>query len=428
MQRFLSVLWGSVIAAAFLGPGTITTAARAGSAHGFSLLWTLLFSTVACLVLQEASARLSAVSGQDLGRALRSSFGDGPRGWPILVLVLGAILLGCAAYEAGNILGGVAGAELVLGIGALPLTLATGVAAGLLLWWGSTRQVVLVLSAMVAAMGLLFSLTALRLAPPLGEILAGMLVPSLPDSSLLLVLGLVGTTVVPYNLFLGSGLARGRDLGEMRFGLLVAIGLGGLISMAVLVVGTAVAGSFDFASLAEVLGDRLGPWAQVAFGLGLFAAGFTSAVTAPLAAAVTARGLFAEDANDPRWGERSARYRGVWMLVLATGLLFGVSGIRPVPAILLAQALNGVLLPVAAVFLLLAINDRRVMGEAGVNGPIANGIALVVVSLCVLLGLLGVSKAASAVLGLPTLGIGPLLTVAGLVMAILAVKVVSRSR
>ena len=83
------------------------------------------------------------------------------------------------------------------------------------------------LFALVAVMGGAFLLTGLLLKPPPGEVLAGLAVPSVPAGSSLLVLGLVGTTVVPYNLFLGSGIARGPRLGEARFGLAVAIVLGG---------------------------------------------------------------------------------------------------------------------------------------------------------------------------------------------------------
>ena len=92
----------------------------------------------------------------------------------------------------------------------------------------------------------------------------------LPNGAGVLALGLVGTTVVPYNLFLGSGIARGQDVRELRFGLIVAVGLGGLISMAVLVVGAALDGAFSFQALAGILGDRLGPWGARLFAVGLF--------------------------------------------------------------------------------------------------------------------------------------------------------------
>jgi Mn2+/Fe2+ NRAMP family transporter len=429
VRHLLSVLLWSVIAAAFLGPGTVTTAASAGAAHGLVLLWALVFSTVATLVLQEASARLAVVSGDDLARALRRRAagggrgGVGVRGALVLLLVVGAVVVGCAAYEAGNILGGVAGLALAAPLPAPVLTLAVGAVAVLLLLSGNPRTVARLLAATVAVMGVAFLATAARLAPAAGELVAGSLVPALPGGSALLVLGLVGTTVVPYNLFLGSGVAAGQSLPELRFGLTVAVGLGGLISMGVLVVGTAVDGPFSFEALAAVLAGRLGPWAADLFAAGLAAAGLSSAVTAPLAAAITAAGLFGDDERPERWAPRSWRFRAVWGGVLATGLAFGLAGVQPVPVILLAQAFNGVLLPWVAVFLLLAVNDRRLMGERGLNGPLSNTLMAVVVAVALLLGTRNVLRAAAGALGMEAPGEAALLAVTAVVAVALAVPV-----
>ena len=226
----------------------------------------------------------------------------------MLLLVVGAVVVGCAAYEAGNILGGVAGLALAVDLPAPLLTVAVVALAAVLLAFGNPRTVARLLAATVAVMGVAFLLTAARLAPGAGDLLAGSLLPTLPPGSAFLVLGLVGTTVVPYNLFLGSGVAAGQTLSELRFGLTVAVVLGGLISMGVLVVGTAVAPPFSFAALSAVLTARLGPWAAGLFAAGLAAAGLSSAVTAPLAAAITARGLFGDDGRGcRRRGSRARR-------------------------------------------------------------------------------------------------------------------------
>ncbi len=400
MKRLLSVLLWSILAAAFIGPGTVTTAASAGSRFGPVLLWALTFSTIACVVLQEASARLTLASGSDLGQALRRRFAGGWRGAAVLVLVLGAIIVGCAAYQAGNILGGVAGGALAVDLPRPVLTVATGLLAGLLLWFNRVRTLAHLLGALVAIMGAAFLATAVLLRPDPAMLARGALLPALPAGSAILALGLVGTTVVPYNLFLGSGLARGQGLGEMRFGLAVAVGLGGLISAGVLVVGTAVEGEFSFPALAAVLAERLGGWAGLMLAAGLFCAGLSSAVTAPLAAAVTARSLFA-DGTGQVWEERSWRYRAVWLAVLGAGLVFGLSGVRPIPAIIVAQALNGVLLPLVAVFLFLAVNDRGLMGAGAVNGRLANTVMGGVVAVSLVLGAGGLLRAGAAALGRP---------------------------
>jgi Mn2+/Fe2+ NRAMP family transporter len=421
--RIWSVLFWSVIAAAFIGPGTVTAAASAGASHEYALLWALAFSCIACLLLQEASARITVISGRDLGQALRERYREGVGGVLLLLLVLGAIVIGCAAYEAGNILGGVAGAALGSGLPTWVLTLASGCLAGALLWFGAPHTVARLLSLFVAVMGVAFLLTAWRLQPPLTGLLAGTFRPGFPSGSGLLVLGLVGTTVVPYNLFLGSGLARGQKLGELRFGLAVAVLLGGVISMGIVVVGSAVDGPFGYEALARVLDRRLGDWAGHLFAAGLFAAGLSSAITAPLAAAVTARSLFSD-----RWDDRSWRFRAVWIGVLVVGVGFGLAEVKPIPAILFAQALNGLLLPLVGVFLFLTVNDRRLMGREGLNGPVANTLLGASVAVTVMLGLVSVVRAAAAAFALPPPGEGALVAAAAVLTVLGAVPVLRSAR
>jgi Mn2+/Fe2+ NRAMP family transporter len=399
MNRLLSVLFWSIIAAAFIGPGTVTTCAAAGAGYGYGLLWALTFSTVATLVLQEASARIAIVSGLNLGQAIRKQYFGTRRGPLVLALIVGAIIFGCAAYQTGNILGAVNGAALAVGWPSKVLTLLIGAAAGFILFMGAPRTIAYVLSITVALMGVAFLITAVMLKPSLAPLLRGSLIPSLPVNSGLLVLGLVGTTVVPYNLFLGSGIAGGQSLSLMRFGLAVAVVLGGVISMGVLIVGTAVAGGFTFENLAQALSERLGDWTRGFFAMGLFAAGFSSATTAPLAAAITAASLFEKD-GQKLWTTGGWRYRAIWLGILLTGIGFGLSNVRPIPAIILAQALNGFVLPFAAIFLLLVVNDRAVMGAANLNGRLSNWIMAIVVAVTILLGATNVLRAGAAIFGI----------------------------
>lgn len=399
MKRLLNILFWSVIAAAFIGPGTVTTAARAGSDFSFALSWALLFSVIACLVLQEAAGRITVLTGKELGGAIRGRFAGSRKATSVPLLAAIGIILGCAAYEAGNLLGGVAGMRLVVDTSPAVLTLIAGTAAAVLLATGKTSWIARSLGGLVAVMGVAFLVTAVRLGPDLGALLRGLTVPSIPPGSTVLVLGLVGTTVVPYNLFLGSALARNSQLGEMRWGLAIAVIGGGVISVGVLVVGSALGGGLEYDRLAAVLGDRLGYGADLSLAIGLFAAGFTSAVTAPLAAALTARSLLGEK-DDPKWVESSLRYRAVWIVVLVTGMAFGVADVRPIPVIILAQAFNGLILPLVAVFLWIAMNDRDLLGDEGVNSRLQNLVMGAVVLVCVVLGLRGVLVAVRGALTL----------------------------
>lgn len=212
----------------------------------------------------------------------------------------------------------------------------------------------------------------------------------------LLVLGLVGTTVVPYNLFLGSGISdKSQSIQEMRFGLSVAVVLGGIISMAVLVVGSVVQGEFSFQALAEVLDSRIGSWATYLLALGLFAAGFSSLITAPLASALTAQGLFGDENQPERWAVNSRNFRLIWGFVLISGVSFGLAGFKPIPVIIAAQALNGLLLPFISVFLLMVTNDPKILGK-NINGMLSNVLLSVVVWISFILGLINIFKAAGS--------------------------------
>lgn len=387
---------GAVVAAAFIGPGTVTTATLAGAGFGYTLLWALTFSLLATLVLQEMAARLGLVTGSGLGEAVRRRF-EGPASRLLAVsLVIGAIALGNAAYETGNLLGAALGAEAVWGGAPRLWAVGAGLAAYLLLRTGSYPAVERVLIGLVGVMSLAFLATAVLIRPPLVPLLRGLFVPTVPGGAgVLYVAGLVGTTVVPYNLFLhasavGEKWRGAEDLPAARLDLGVSIVLGAVVSMAIVATSAAMnaagsaAGAPPIASAADMavqLEPLLGGWARAFFAAGLLAAGLTSAITAPLAAAYATAGAL----GWPRdLGDR--RLRLVWMGVLAAGIVFAGLGVRPVPAILFAQVANGVLLPAIAVFLLLAVNDRRWMGER-VNGPLMNLAGGVVVLVALALGL-----------------------------------------
>lgn len=401
-SRWASVLLGSVITAAFIGPGTVTTCARAGVEHGQVLLWALLFATVACFLLQDAVARLTSSSGLSLGRALGTTLGEGAFGRATLLLVVGSVVFGCAAYQAGNLLGGTAGIELATGWPRMPLMVLSIVAAGALLASGRTRWVSAVLAALVALMGFAFLGVAILLRPDPAALVQGLLVPALPAGSLLLALGLVGTTVVPYNFFLGAGLAEGKENRDLRFGLAIAIGLGGLISAAIVVVGSAVPGPFSYEAVSGLLAARLGGWAGPLFGWGLFAAGFSSAITAPWAAALAVRSTFAQGPDDPKYAPGAWRFRATWLAVLGVGAAFGLSGVRPIPVILLAQAANGVILPLVAAGLWLSLANPAVMGERR-DGRGAQVTVFLVVLVTVALGIKGLLGALATAAAWPSL-------------------------
>ncbi|HHS13220.1 MAG TPA: divalent metal cation transporter [bacterium] len=396
MRRILSLLFWSVIAAAFIGPGTVTTAASAGTLYGFTLMWTLVFSTAACLILQEASARLTIVSGSPLMASIGKTAGDLLRK-PVQFFVLAAVISGCAAFEAGNILGSTSGLSLVFpGMDSRVFTLIIVGSAVVLLASGTIKTVARILGLVVAVMGICFLFTAVQIQPSLSLLARGTIIPSMPAGSGLVIMALIGTTVVPYNLFLGSGIAAGQTLRDLRFGLTGAVLLGGVISMAILITGSAIPGAFSFENLSQTLSDKIGPWARGLFAVGLFSAGFSSAVTAPMAAGIAVQQTISGSVS-----HHSASYRITWISVVFIGLIFGMLRIQPIPAIIFAQAMNGILLPLVAFFLLICVNDPELMGDR-TNNLLSNSFMFPAVFATLVLGLNSLLKAFSAWITLST--------------------------
>ena len=384
---------GFLVAAAFIGPGTVTTASLAGANYGYALAWAVLAAVAGTLILQEMASRLGAVGRMGLGEAMRKSFRQPLLRNTAIALALVAITFGNAAYQAGNLTGASLGLEALAGGTRNSWVLTCAVVASVLLGTGAYRIVEAALIGLVGVMSLVFVATAIQIGPNLQELVQAIARPGVPADAGLIVLGLVGTTVVPYNLFLHSAAVREkwRDsnvnvaLVESRRDTIVAVSLGGLITLAVLL--TAVPLYFagveveGVGEMARQLQPLLGKQARWMFALGLFAAGLTSAITAPLAAAWATAGLLGWEAN-----LRSARFRLVWAAIIVVGAGVAVTGVKPLQAIVLAQAANGLLLPVIAGFLLWVMNRRQIMGAAR-NGVWANIAGVVVLLFAVTLGL-----------------------------------------
>ncbi len=391
LKRIKTMGPAAIVTAAFIGPGTITTASFAGAGYGYALLWAMVFSVFATIILQEMSARLGIVTRKGLGDALREQFENPIVKYGSMFLVVSAIGIGCAAYETGNILGGALGLQAITGISMNIWGPIMGVVALLMLLTGKYKLVEKLLIGLVILMSATFITTAIVISPDWSELFAGMLIPSIPKGSVFLILALIGTTVVPYNLFLHSSAVqeRWKDAGglkDSRTDILISIILGGIISIAVIVTaagaffGTSIAIK-SAGDMAKSLEPLMGSWAKYFFAFGLFSAGLSSAITAPLAAAYATSGALGwkQDLKD-------AKFRSIWMIVLVIGIVFSAMGFKPISAIIFAQATNGILLPIVAVFLLYAMNNKKRLGEF-VNTPIVNILGVIVVIVACGLGL-----------------------------------------
>tara|TARA_R110002051_G_scaffold325867_1_gene432496 strand:+ start:18391 stop:19587 length:1197 start_codon:yes stop_codon:yes gene_type:complete len=379
---------GVLVAAAFIGPGTVTACTLAGAKFGYALLWAMLLSILATVVLQEMAARLGIISQQGLADVIKSELKTPWIKYTIIVIILGAIVIGNAAYEGGNISGATLGLEAIFGIEYTKFyPFSIGIIACALLYFGNYKVLETALVSLVILMSVSFLITAIITKPDMGAILQGLFVPSVPEQSILTIMALVGTTVVPYNLFLHASLVSEKwtksDLQPARWDTIVSITLGGLVSMGIMIAATTIPNK-DIRSVLDLamgLEPLYGSAAKYCIGIGLFAAGITSAITAPLAAAYVVNSCFGWKASLTDW-----RFKLVWMLIIGLGVFFLSFGIKPIEIIKFAQIANGILLPIIAIFLVWVVNRKSVLGTYK-NNVIQNSVGILIIVITLILAI-----------------------------------------
>jgi Mn2+/Fe2+ NRAMP family transporter len=385
---------GTFVAAAFIGPGTITICSIAGVRFGTDLLWALVLSIVATIILQNMSARIGLVTQMDLGTAMREIVSQPLLKALLMVLVVVAIVFGNAAYEAGNISGAVMGfsviyADTQLSFGDFTLDylpLVIGASCYFILNLNSYKKIEKLLIVLVVLMSLSFLATALITKPDLLSLVKGITLFKMPSDSLTTVLAIVGTTIVPYNLFLHSSVVqeKWKGVSGLKFAKLdsaIAIGLGGLVSIAVVVAASKIPKEElrSILDMAETLEPLYGVYAKYLLGFGFFAAGITSTLTAALAAAYVLKGCLGWKIDNTH-----PKFKWTWRGILLLGVVFSSLGINPIELIQIAQVSNAILLPFIAILLLAIVSNRKLMGDYK-NTQLQNTVGVLIILFCLFL-------------------------------------------
>ncbi len=356
---------GLIIAAAFIGPGTVTTASIAGASQGMHLAWALLFSIIATYALQDMVIRISAITKLPLSKNILSVFSNQHVKKAIAALIFLAIGVGNTAYQSGNLTGASIGLLSAVGVDMPYWPIVIGAAATLLILSGSYKLIERSLVLLVGIMSVVFVITLIAMQPNVFELTKQIASPSFDSSILSLALALIGTTVVPYNLFLHASLViqtkrnipMNQHVSALRKDSAIAICIGGGISL--IIMATATVAFFntqtplDVTNMSAQFKPVLGDYAGLFFGLGLFAAGVTSAVTAPLAASYAITSLMQWE-NTPK----GAAFKRIALGIIAIGVLFATLATKPLTLIVIAQATNAFLLPFV-VFILLLVMARH---------------------------------------------------------------------
>lgn len=393
---------GFIITSAFIGPGTITLCTLSGIEFGYSLIWCIIFSIAATSYLQELSARLGIISRLGLGDLFKSN-SHNTLNKVFFILVFLSLFIGNSAYESGNISGTVMGLETFTGsiiinllnfnINLLPIIISIFLIS--IIAYGSYKVFERMLVSLVFIMSLTFMVTAILSKPDLNLILGG-LVPKINDNNFIYVIGLIGTTVVPYNLFLHSYISKKKwkskkDYKSSIYDTLLSIFIGGLISISIIITSAGASGLIDgnevknAIDLGKQLSPYLGDFSKYFISIGLFSAGITSSITAPIATSYALSSIFN---YKPEW--KNKKFKMVSVIIILIGCFFSSTSYNPIYIIKLAQFVNGLFLPIIGISLLWAVNQTYYLGSY-INTKYYNVIGLLIIILSILIGLRSLS-------------------------------------
>jgi NRAMP (natural resistance-associated macrophage protein)-like metal ion transporter len=401
--RLLAVLGPGLIAAnAGNDAGGIATFSQSGAAYGYSLLWALAISGFCLAIVQEMCARMGTVTGKGLADLIREQFGVR---WAALAML--ALLVANTGVTVSEFLGIAASVQVFTGDVNTPFVYLVVPLAGLVLWWlvikGSYRRVEKVF--LVMSLGFLAYIPAAFAAHPAwGEVGKQIVLPRLSSDSgyLITAVALVGTTISPYmQFFVQSSVAdKGIHAGDYFYeqldifsGTIFAMLIAGFVVIAtgatLFVHNRPVHSAIDAAFALEAFA---GQYASLLFGLGLFGASLLAAAVLPLSTAYGICEAFGFERGVSRSFSEAPVFQSIFTGLIVLGVLITlIPGLPIIQVLIVLQDLNAAMLPILLVFIILLVNNRRLMGKH-VNGLIFNIISwATVVVITILIVLLLVS-------------------------------------
>jgi len=371
---------GVITALAGNGASGITTCSVAGARFGLSLTWVLVVSTFALIIFQEMSARMGAVTGKGLAALIRERFGLRAAFFAMIVLLVANISNTISEFA------GIAASLDIFGVGIWKYLAVPAIT--ILIWEivtrGSFRWVEKFFMAL-CLIQLCYIVSGFLSRPDWGRVAISLVKPEFKvDSSFVYTaIAIVGTTVAPWMQFFvqGNVVDKGTGIGDYKYQKVDVIS--GIISANLISLFIIICCAFTIfprsittaEQAARALGPLAGQSASVLFALGLFGASMLSASVIPISTSYAVCEALGWESGIGKKYSEAPIFFGIFAFSLVTStLVVLIPGISLVRVQLLAQELNGILLPIILVYMLSIVNDRRIMGEH-VNGNCINIVA-----------------------------------------------------
>jgi Mn2+/Fe2+ NRAMP family transporter len=403
---FLAVMGPGLIAGmAGNDAGGITTYSVLGAETGLRLLWLFPVMVVVLAIVQEMAARLGVVTGQGLSDLIRDRFGVRWTALAMLVLLVANVAQTVAEFA------GIRAAADVVGLPSIVVVPVAAFGLWALVLFASRQLVERVFLFVIVVFGL-YIVSAFQAGPDWAEVGRALVTPTidLDPTVLLLMVALVGTTITPFMQFYLQSAVAEKGIGEEELRLGRADAIGGAIwtNVVAVFIVVAVAATLHAGGVrvetadeaARALEPVAGHLAAVLFAVGLFGASMLAATILPITTAFVICEAFGWESGVGKPFRDAPTFFGIYTLVLLVGALIALlPSLDAVPLIIASQNLQGLLLPIVLVFMVLLVNDERLLGRHR-NGRVANVLAWAAVGLIVLLDVVLLGSGALAVFGI----------------------------
>jgi manganese transport protein len=352
---------------AYIDPGNFATNIQGGAQFGYALLWVVLMANLMAMLIQALSAKLGIATGMNLAEMCRARFPT----WICYVLWITQEATAMAT-DLAEFLGASIGINLLFGIPLIAAALITGVAVfAILAFQGNGfRGLEIFIGGCAGVIALSYVVETFLAKPDWGQVIFHSVVPSLPgNDAVLLSVGIVGATVMPHVIYLHSGLTQGRIVpaseeeaqrifGFEKIDVAVAMGLAGLVNMAMLFMAAKVFHETGHADVADInsayqtLTPLLGGAASLVFAISLFASGISSSHVGTMAGQVVMQGFV--NFRIPIWLRRIATMIPAVVVVLL--------GLDPTRTLIISQVILSFSLPIPVITLIMFTRNRNIMG------------------------------------------------------------------
>ena len=389
--RFLLPFVGPALIAsvAYMDPGNFATNIQAGATYGYALLWVVVLANVIAMLFQGLSAKLGIVTGRNLAELSREHFPQ-----PVVLAMWIVSEIAAMATDLAEFLGGAIGLALLFGMPLLAGMIITAIATYVILTLqrGGFRPIELLIGVLIAVIGTSY-LIELVIAPPDWRAAAfHSVVPRLDGTdAVLLAVGIVGATVMPHAIYLHSGLTQARILprdnrekrkliGFSHHEVVLALGLAGLINMAMVAMAAAVFHDGVHNDVAEIetayrtLIPLLGAGAAGVFLISLIASGLSSSAVGTMAGQLIMQGFVGF--RIPIWVRR--------IVTMVPSFVVVAYGANATDALVISQVVLSFALPVPMIALLVLVRRRDVMGDF-VSPRFVSGLAMIATGVVLLL-------------------------------------------